>query len=184
MKKAQMVTFDMSTTLVVFIIFIVIFIGVFFMSQRIITPHEFELEYVFYNLENNLKFDDESRRFITNYRVDSEKLKKFAEEVNDIDAYVIGRINGAHGIGMDPEGYDACLYFKDNDGSFLKLDSQKIAVGTLSKVNKPCHDVISSGENPCEEYKQATALIKPVLLDTGNPENNRIIQMNVVICKK
>ncbi|MBN2459927.1 hypothetical protein JXB28_06605 [Candidatus Woesearchaeota archaeon] len=184
-KKAQIITFDMTTTLVIFVIFIVIFIGAFFLSQRTIQKHEFELEYVFANLENNLRFDDEDRRFMSNYRIDSDKLAEFADEVQSIDNYTVGEINGAHGIGMDAAGYDTCLYFTDNDGTFIRMNGAGLRVlGELSQPARSCDEVIASGENPCEEYKQAISLFKPVLFDQGSPDYNRIVQMNIVICKK
>lgn len=187
MKKAQIVTFDMTTTLVIFIIFIVIFIGAFFLSQKTSQKQEFELEYIFANLENNLKHNDTERIFISNYRVDSAKLARFANEIDSIDEYVVGEINGTHGIGLDEAAYDVCLYFRDNDGTFLNLTADGLrAIGELGKLVPPqsCHEEILAGRNPCEEYKQAISFFKPVLLDQGSPDNNRIIQMNILICKK
>jgi hypothetical protein len=190
MKKGQMITFDMSTTLIVFIVFIILFILLFVLAQRTGQKHEFELEYVFSNLENNLKFDnsDPSIAFLRNYRVTKGRLNNFANTVADIDSYVIGEIGNAHGIGMDEEGYDACLYFKDNDGQFIGMGDEGLSVlGRLSKIGSGSRcqeEMITNNRNPCDRYKQALAMIKPVLFDVGNPTNNRIVQMNLVICKK
>lgn len=184
-KKAQMITFDFSTSLIIFIIFIAIFIGLFLMAQKPVEKSEFELEYVFANLENNLKYDSVTNRdFIRNYRVNYVRLINFATDPNtaDIDPYVIGNISGnAHGIGLDEGAYDTCLYFMDNDNQIISL-SGKRALGML-KGGVSCDSMIPQ-YNPCEGYKRAYSIFKPVLLDLNNPDANRIILMNIVVCKK
>ena len=186
-KKAQMITFDLSTSLIIFIIFIAIFIGLFLMAQKPAEKPEFELEYIFANLEHNLIYDavadpTSNRDFIRDYRVNYLRLNNFATDIADIDPYVLGNIGDAHGIGLDEEAYDACMYFTDNDNQILSL-SGKDAVGMLRGV-EDCNDKISSNQNPCDGYKKAYALFRPVLLLQGNPDQNRIILMNIVMCKK
>ena len=188
MKKGQMITFDMSTTIIIFIVFIILFILLFFFAQKTEQKHEFELEYAFANLENNLRFGPPNQAFLKNYRVNRTKLDRFADAVPDIDTYVLGEIGNAHGIGMDENGYDSCLYFRDIDGSRFEMgiNTPVEVMGILTKFSPPrtCNDEITNDRNPCDNYKQALAMIKPVLLDEGGPQYNQIIQMNLVICKK
>src|SRR4030042_2893776 len=188
MKKGQMITFDMSTTIIIFIVFIILFLLLFFFAQKTEQKHEFELEYAFANLENNLRFGPSDQAFLKNYRVNRVKLDNFAENVPDIDAYWLGEIGGAHGIGMAAEGYDSCLYFRDIDGSRFEMgiNTPVEVMGILNKFSPPrtCNEEITNNQNPCDNYKQPLARIKPVLLDEGGPQYNRIIQMNLVICKK
>ena len=186
MKKGQMITFDMSTTIIIFIVFIILFLLLFFFAQKTEQKHEFELEYAFANLENNLRFGPADQAFLRNYRVNRIKLNNFADNVPDIDAYVLGEIEGAHGIGMAAEGYDSCLYFRDINGEFIGMGASDLsALGRLSKIGSTCEiEMITNNRNPCDRYKQALAMIKPVLMDESYPEINQIIQMNLVICKK
>ena len=115
-KKAQMITFDLSTSLIIFIIFMAIFIGLFLMAQKPAEKPEFELEYIFANLENNLMYDGITNNdFIRDYRVNYVRLNNFASDIDDIDPYVLGSLSGAHGNGLDEEAYDACMYFTDNN---------------------------------------------------------------------
>jgi hypothetical protein len=201
-KKAQMITFDFSSSIVIFMIFIAIFIGLFLLSQTVEKKQDFELEYVFANLENNLKFGPSDRDFFSDYRVDKVKLQNFISTIGtgSIDSYVIGNVddvNGvSHGIGLDEASYDVCLYFTDNDNSKVFLDSSNSiqALGWLetdpgSHTGNTCNSQLSSNnlvvKNPCEKYKQAISLFKPVLFDEGGPDaNNRILQMNIVVCKR
>jgi hypothetical protein len=198
-KKAQMITFDFSSSIIIFMIFIAIFIGLFLLSQTVEKKQEFELEYVFANLEHNLKFDPVSGQdFFRDYRVNWNRLRTFAQNLGDdsIDSYIIGNINGAHGIGLDEANYDVCLYFTDNDKSFITIDTDPaspthglVALGWLetnpgSHTGNTCNSKISAKENPCEQYEQAVSVFKPVLFDEGDPINNRILQMNIVMCKR
>ena len=99
--KAQVIIFDMVVSLSVFIIFLAIFIGVFFISEDTNIDYDFELDYVFKNLENNLKHEQiansNSINFYKNYRINSGKLDDFVTEYDsgnvDIDEFVIGIIN-------------------------------------------------------------------------------------------
>ena len=176
-KKAQIITFDFSTSLIIFLLFIAVFIGLFFLSQGLEKQAEFELEYVFANLENNLKYNaSQNRDFLRDYRVSETKLSSFASAIGtgSIDEYVVGEIGDAHGIGLSAEAYDICLYFTDNNNQFISI---------LGMVKSgPCVSVITS--DPCSGYKQTLSLFKPVLFDTGSPDENSIILMNLVMCKK
>jgi hypothetical protein len=188
-KKSQVITFDLSSSLIVFLIFIAIFIGLFLLTQASETKQEFELEYIFSNLENNLKFDTPgpSRDFFRDYRINKTKLDNFANYIatGSIDNYVVGEVGGAHGIGLGVDNYDACLYFTDNNNQRISMGNDgRVALGNLSKIPSSCHAIISVNQNPCDKYQQALAFLKPVLFDVGNPEQNRVIQMNLVVCKK
>jgi len=187
-KKGQLITFDFSTSIILLIMFTIIIVSVIIFSQKLDETkyYEFELEYVFDNFENNLKYADPINNiaFISNYRIDEDKLKNFANQVTDIDSYVLGTISNStdssHGIGLDENAYDTCLYFRDENG-FIEIEGKK-ALGEL-KNGDTCHMYFDSGDNPCENYKQATSFIKPVLLDKHNVAENKIIQMNLVVCK-
>jgi hypothetical protein len=185
-KKAQVVTFDLSSSLIVFLIFIAIFIGLFLLTQAREDKQEFELEYIFSNLENNLKFDSPNRAFFRDYRINKTELGQFATDIGagSIDAYIVGEVGGAHGIGLGVDNYDACLYFTDNNFSKISLGSGIIALGFLDKVGSSCNDELSANQNPCDDYQQALSFMKPVLFDLGDPGQNKIIQMNLVVCKK
>jgi hypothetical protein len=186
MKKAQVITFDFSTSLIVFILFMAVFIGIFILSQAAEKKQEFELEYVFANLENNLRFSpNPGIDFFSDYRVDKAKLTTFVSLIGagSIDDYVIGTVGNAHGIGLNPSGYSTCLYFTDNNGSRININGIT-ALGYLNKRGASCEDVFSTSTDPCEEYENALAIFKPVLFDENDVYNNRIIQMNLVICKK
>ena len=193
-KKGQAITFDLSSSIIIFVIFIVIVIGSFFLLQRFDRGRsiEFELEYVFANFENNLKFGPADQDFLVNYRVNKYKLDAFATaflpSVTSIDSYVIGSEGAAHGIGLDEAGYDTCLYFIDTDGSKIEMQAglgTVEALGTLKDdpLIKNCNTEISNDRNPCDGYKSALSLFKPVLYDVEDTEENRIISMNLVICK-
>src|SRR4030042_2888973 len=168
-KKAQIITFDFGTSLIVFLIVLVIVIGVFLFSQTTDKTYDFELEYVFGNLENNLQYETANNRdFFKEYRVDSEKLDAFALYVGttgSVDDYVVGNISSAHGIGLSSEAYDVCLYFTNNTGLPMPFSGVE-ALGQVKSGS--CDNVIKNRINPCEDYKQALSLLKPVLLDTGN----------------
>jgi hypothetical protein len=181
-KKAQIITFDFSTSLIVFLIFMALFIGLFLLGQSEEKKHEFELEYMFSNFENNLQYDlVAGRDFFRDYRINSGKLDAFASSVTNIDDYVVGNISSAHGIGLSSDVYDVCMYFIDNDGTRIDMNGKE-AVGEL-QGGLTCDAEIIANRNPCDGYKQALSLFKPVLFDEGNPEDNRIVQMNLVVCK-
>jgi hypothetical protein len=192
LKKAQIITFDFSSSIIIFVIFLSIFIGVFLLTQGSEKKPDFEIEYVFSNLENNLKYGAAEGDFFADYRVDKTRLEYFASAIGSgsINSYVIGTVGGtggSHGIGLDESSYDVCLYFTDNDKQILTITgAPEIKVlGSLNKTGSSCnHEMIIAGNDPCEAYKQATSLFKPVLLDENDYTMNRIIQMNIVMCKR
>jgi hypothetical protein len=158
-----------------------LFIGLFLIGRSEDKKHEFELEYMFANLENNLKYEPVAGRdFFRDYRIDRDKLNAFALSATNIDDYVVGNISSAHGIGLSSDVYDVCLYFIDNDGDRIDM-AGKVALGEIK--GGTCDMAIRNNQNPCEGYKQALSLFKPVLFDVGDPVNNRIVQMNLAVCK-
>ncbi len=190
MKKAQLISFDLGASVAIFLIFLVVFIGIFmtFQGMKTTAKFEFELSYVYDNLENNLKQNGDTA-FFSNYRVDAEKWAAFvsalpppASDPNAFDAYVLGNISNAHGIGMSEDGFDTCLYLSNENGPItLGIIT---AIGSL-KAGKTCNEVITDGKNPCDTYKQALSMFKPVALITDkNTGNNEIVSMNLVLCRK
>lgn len=190
MKKAQIMTFDFSSSIIIFLIFLVLFIGLFLFSQKSEKKPDFEVEYVFANLENNLKFGSAERDFFADYRVDRAKLENFATTIgsSSINQYVIGIVGQSHGIGLDETSYDVCLYFTDNNNAILTILSgmpEIKVLGQLTKTASSCnYEMISAGNDPCDKYNQAISLFKPVLLDENDYNKTRIIQMNIVMCKR
>lgn len=180
-KKSQLMSFDVSLSVIIFIIIIVVLFSVFFLITRDDSSKEFDFElgYVFSNLENNLKYDAPNQ-FFKDYRIDSSRLSSFYA-ISDIDDYVVGAIGNAHGIGLDVEAFDTCLFLIDNDNRILQVNGMD-TVGQLKTGS--CDAVIAVGGNPCDDYKNSFSMFKPVLLDEGNVNDNRIIQMNLVLCKK
>ncbi len=189
-KKAQIITFDFSSSLIIFVIFIVIFMGLFLLSQNSEKKPDFELEYVFANLENNLKFGAAERDFFAGYRVDKTRLENFASAIGSgsINSYVIGIVGESHGIGLDEASHDVCLYFTDNNNAILTIlpgPPEVKVLGQLRKTGRSCNqEMIISGNDPCDAYKQAISLFKPVLFDEKDYSRNRILQMNIVMCKR
>jgi hypothetical protein len=190
MKKAQIMTFDFSSSIIIFLIFLVLFVGLFVFSQKNEKKPDFEVEYVFANLENNLQFGPAERDFFADYRVDKIKLENFASAIGSgsINPYVIGIVGQSHGIGLDETSYDICLYFTDNNKDILTIlpGMPEIKVlGSLTKTASSCnHEMIALGNDPCDKYNQAISLFKPVLLDENDYNKTRIIQMNIVMCKR
>lgn len=191
-KKAQIISLDLVLAIMVFIIILVIFIAVFLygrLTQKVET-YEYELDYLYRNLEMNLKQGPETEQFLVKSRVYKDKLSEFVtnHQYDSIDKYVIGYVSGANGIGLDPEAYDVCMYFTDNNNNHLELGNVRY-LGKIrqktgnSYVVKTCQEVIGNQGNPCDDYKDSISLFKPVLLDEGTYEQNRIIQMNLVVCK-
>lgn len=187
MRKAQLISFDLGASVVIFLIFLVVFIGIFmtFQGMKTTAKYEFELSYAYDNLENNLKQKDDTA-FFSSYRVDAEKWALFvntlpppASDPNAFDAYVLGNISSAHGIGMSEDGFDTCLYFSNENGP-MELGGIT-AIGSLKTGT--CNAAIIGGKNPCDNYKQALSMFKPVALITGNG-NNEIVSMNLVLCRK
>jgi hypothetical protein len=189
-KKGQIMTFDFSSSLIIFVIFLVIFMGLFLLSQKSEQKPDFEVEYLFANLENNLKFGAADRDFFADYRVDKIRLENFASAIGSasINLYVIGRVGDAHGIGLDEASYDVCLYFTDNNNAMLTIlpsPSEVKVLGLLRKTGSSCNqEMIIAGNDPCDAYKQAISIFKPVLFDEKDYSKNRILQMNIVMCKR
>jgi hypothetical protein len=192
-QKAQVVSFDFVTSVIVFVLIILVLVGAILLAQRsggASKAYEFEMEYLYANLEHNLGHDiDQSKAFLDGNRVDAMKLSNFvASHPNEVlDDYVIGNIEAGnepvtHGIGLDSMSYDTCLYLTDNKG-IVELGTGIKAIGTL-KEGQLCNNAILAEENPCEGYRDALALFKPVLYDTGSPATSRIIQLNLVVCRR
>lgn len=193
MKKTQIITFDLLFSMVLFILLVMLFVSMYFLEQKSAQDYDYELDYVFANFENNLEAAPSPNGvnidFLNNFRVDRNKLDSFAMEFYSdnikVDEYVIGRTGNAHGIGLSTEVYDACIYFVDNDNSRIEftvgLNSFE-AIGNLESGS--CHNIITTSGNPCHDYAQGISFLKPVLLDENNPNLNKIIQMNIILCKK
>jgi len=187
-KKSQAISVDLVIAIVIFAIIFTVALSLLFSFQKkgIDNSHELEMEYVFANLEHNLEAEQKisvtNRDFIKDYRIEKAKLNKFFSDLgtSSIDQYVIGNLPQTHGIGLEPESYDACLFFMGNDGLRLTVSGLE-AAGYLKSGT--CHDKIIVS-NPCDDYKQSISLLKPVLLIEGSTDTNRILQMNLVICKK
>jgi len=183
MKTAQIFSMDMIISVVVFAVFMSLFVGIFVASQSYTAEQDtqFELEYVFANLENNLRFEtDPNLIFLRDYRINAQNLANFFASVSNTDTYIVGSLPDAHGIGLSEDAYDTCLYLTDTDGSRLRINGLE-AVGSLK--SDTCHNIISSNENPCDEYSDSLSLFKPVLYDNSDQNLNRIIQLNLVICR-
>jgi len=185
MKKAQIISFDLSSSMVIFLIVLMVFIAIMAVTRPQESATDFEIDYVFSNIENNLNAENPNTAFLANYRISKSNLDLFADihELSpDIDQYVLGAVANAHGIGVDPESHDSCMFFRDESGLIEFGSANIVAIGEL-KGGITCNSVIS-GANPCEQYKRALSMFKPVLLDEGNVNENRIIQMNLVMCEK
>jgi len=192
-KKAQIITFDLGLSIVLFIIFIALFFGLVLLVQRFDYEEErdFELEYVFLNLEYNLRAYEKANPssnidFLSDYHINVSKIETFYQSayngVIDVDQFIVGTLNGTHGIGLGYDKYDVCM--------FLEYDSSRLFFAGFESVGNVssgfCHDAIITG-NPCEDYKEAFTLIKPVLLDNSSVASviqNRIVLMNLVLCEK
>ncbi len=191
-KKSQMLAFDFTTGLFLFILIFLLFAGVFGISKLMEEKKafDFEMEYVFDNLENNLINDPADPGgdsiFFSVHRVYPDKLADFASryssgQIADFDLYSVGFVGHAHGIGLEPAGYDTCLYLMDNTG-LIEMGSGLAAIGRV-RDGTSCDSKIRAGKNPCEDYGDVMSLFIPVLYDTGSPDTSRIVQMNMVVCK-
>jgi hypothetical protein len=201
-RKAQVITIDFLTGFAVFIVIIIMLAGTALTMARRDSADtaDFELEFAYANLESNLRHDPldplGSSAFLSVNRVDAAKLSNFVARYQnpapgddiDLDTYVLGEIGNAHGIGMNGESYDICFYFRDEAGIVgLGPAGNQKAIGRVKDKNgNPvlCHDAIAAGKNPCEGYKGVVSTFRPVLFDRGDPQANRIIQMNIVLCRK
>lgn len=181
MKRGQVVSFDLLSGVLLFLIFVAVFILVFFLPRFEVTPPEFEAEllFVFDNLEQTL--EGTSEQFMTRgYRVDYDGLSQFYS-LESIDEAVFGK-DPTGGIALYPDGYDVCLYIMDVDGDFLDVNG-RVAAGNLSVAGQTCDAVLRGGGNPCAEYERGMTTFRPVVLLNPPSEDNRIVQLNVVACK-
>lgn len=186
--RAQLLSFDFSTGTIFFLLMIALIIGIFafntFTSNRDEIP--FELEFVLSNLENNVRFAPVSERFLTNYRVDKDKLDAFAlSHSGSIDDFLIGTFEDSHGIGISPDNYDGCLYFRDDNGPIAINQGQPEEVVALGETKSgSCDSHIIGNQNPCsDDYSTALALFEPVLMDYHDVSENKIVQLNMVLCQ-
>ncbi|HLG23765.1 MAG TPA: hypothetical protein VI564_02435 [Candidatus Nanoarchaeia archaeon] len=188
-KRAQMVTFDLIIGIMIFILFIGLFVGLFFYFQNNgpDEKYDFEIEYVYANLEKNLEVYQSANPltnfdFFRGYRINRQKLSRFYSEFKnkDVDQFVVSYVAGAHGIGLDSGSYDSCIYITDNDLSEYQISG---AAATGLVKGSTCDEKIRLKQNPCKNYRQAISLTKPVLLDEGDVLKNRILQLNIVLCK-
>ena len=69
----------------------------------------------------------------------------------------------------------------DNTGR-MSLASGLVALGRVKGGD--CNSMISAEKNPCEGYADAIGLFIPVLYDTGDTYTSRIVQLNIVVCKR
>ncbi|MBD3204276.1 hypothetical protein GF327_08335 [Candidatus Woesearchaeota archaeon] len=196
-SKSQIITFDLVVSIIVFMIFITIFLTLIFNIPKTKKKIDFEVEFVFDNLENNLigynKLNPgDDALFFSEYRINISKLINFADlfKKKSVDDFVISHLTNTHGIGMSNYTYDSCIFFTDNDGSKIDLDfddsnsAKTVSLGYLKESGQFCNESIQSTQNPCNDYDQAISLVKPVLYDLNDVYNNRVIQMNILLCKQ
>jgi hypothetical protein len=184
MKRSQLLSFDFIVAVIAIIFVGFTIAGVLLASQRTEAKNEFsmEFEYLYSNLENNLNQLPDNVHFIHGYSVDPARFENFANmySTEGLDKYVLENVGDAHGIGLDGAGYDTCLYFTDMDGPMDFSPGESI-LGTTKDGH--CKDMIDANQNPCASYKDALALFRPVLINYGDPVKNRIVQMNIGVCK-
>lgn len=144
-------------------------------------PLDYELTFIFDNLERNLEIDSNAPDFLVNYRVHYDELQDFESFIGggSIDDYTVGYVQGGHGIGLEAGVYDTCLFVQDASGPILINGKQ--AIGMLKSDS--CHSKLVANENPCEDYDQSLTLFRPVLLDRGSALSNEVVQLNVVLCR-
>jgi len=178
---------DLVFGIIIFILILLLFLGFFLFGSitKNIKTYDYEMDYLFMNMEKNVGQLNDAMIFIHGSRIDAARLRTFTNAYEDksIDDFVIGYVGAARGIGLDPAAYDVCLYFTDNDASIISLAPSGIKyLGNVTEGT--CNSVINQGKNPCDGYEEAISMFKPVLMDVGNSDINRIVQMNLVVCKK
>lgn len=188
-KKAQIISLDLVLGIMVFLIILVVFVAVFLygrLTQKV-DKYEYELDYLYRNFEVNLKHGNEDQQFLVRSRVYKDKLRAFASfyYLQSIDNLVVGKVVQANGIGLDPAAYDVCMYFTDKDNQPMEITPGITHIGQIKfeNVERTCQEIISGNNNPCRDYKDSISLFKPVLFDENDEELNRILQMNLVVCK-
>jgi hypothetical protein len=188
-KKGQILSLDLMSSIILFTLLVVLFVGFFVASRIFEAPkdYDFEIDYVFNNMNINLNDPSINNGFLSGSRVNTLELSAFAQEYNgeSIDSIVMGTVGETKGIGLYPEGFDVCLYFTDIDETIYDMDT-----GTDSNIyylgmlkSGTCNAVLQVDDTPCEEYRDVISIFKPVLLDFGDYRKNRVVQINVVICK-
>jgi hypothetical protein len=182
-KKSQALSLDMISAFVIFVLLISLLVAFLVLSNIFDPPktYDFELEYVFKNIEKNTKTLTNGE-FIDGSKINILKLESFASSYDDksIDNIILGNLSSTQGIGLDPSAYDTCLYFTDNDNTHYEMTSGIKHIGRTN--NGKCDTEIRNSRNPCKGYSDAISLMKPVLLEFGDYSKNRIVQMNVVVC--
>ena len=184
MKRSQIISFDLVVSVIIVVVFLATSIGIVLLltGRQEPEPFDFEVDYVMMNLETNLEAYDGGLDFFSRYRVNAPKLADFASQFSgqSIDSFVVGNLANTHGIGLSEEAYDICLYFTDVDGQRLEIGPGMESIGMLKSAS--CNSVPYES-NPCEGYRKAISLFKPVLFDEGDIQMNRILQMNIVLCE-
>jgi hypothetical protein len=194
-RKGQVLSLDLMLSMVLFTVIVILFVGFFIASGMFKKPsdYDYEIDYIFDNLEVNLNDpymhkNVDNRDFLNGARVNASVLRDFANDYSSrsppsIDEVLIGNIGDTKGIGMFPDGYDICLYFTDNDNTPYDMSQggNILYLGYLKGGS--CNEVMGALPKPCEGYKDVVSIFKPVLLDFGDYTKNRVVQMNVVVCK-
>lgn len=146
---------------------------------------EFEILYSFSNVEQALKDPAYVNvDFMRLYRIDVMKMDAFADTFGSasMDTLLLGSQGESAGLGLSEDGYDTCMYFMDElKNPILMGSSQYRALGQLNGIS--CHDQFLTG-SLCSGYKHGLSTFRPVLWSTGSPVTSKIVQMNVVACKK
>jgi hypothetical protein len=193
MKRGQIVTFEFSLTLIAFIIFVIIATTIIIIRFPETPKSDTDAEYVFANLENNLAADSKPQ-VLQNYRAIKSDVENFwsINALNSVDKYVLDRISltAGPGIGLTDYAYDVCWYYTDTTGSILPIITASGPISAIGQVKDKsgatnyCNVEITAGRNPCANYTKAVSVFQPTLWDEGTTTTNRIIQMNLVLCKE
>lgn len=160
MKRAQIISLDFIAGLVLFLLFLAAFVT---LTQNI--PQQ-ELSkddpylYAHTNLERNLQATEHP--FYINYRIHQETLQGFEAEEYDINELTLGNTN-TQGLGVRTEAHNTCL---EVFGEGIEAHE----IGDCIELREQCTDLIS--------------ISKPALYNTNNYENNRIVQVRLLICKE
>ncbi len=171
MKRAQLMSLDLTTAGVIFILFVAALTLLLFIFQgEEDQEFQYEVVYAFDNLEANTEFYEP-------YEINKTAYVQFANGNPSIDEYVLGN-STTQGIGLGPAAHDACLYFTNTTGGILNV-SGTTAAGSIK--GSDCAERLP--DNPCDTYERAMSVSKPVLFRAGNPPHNDILRMNLVVCR-